>query len=439
MTAEIAIMNKAGVALAADSAVSIATSSGNTKVYNANKLFMLSKFQPVGAMVYGSADLMNVPWETIIKVYRQVELGNTAHKTLREYGEQFIRFLHNNTALFPADDQNAYVYATSYLIFSRVKTHIRDQIKQAVQKGKPKVSASDIERITNETIKKDFDIIDTYPRLPTIPAKFEVTIFSKYYKIIEQAIDDIFQNHPLSTFARKQLRRISLLLFVKDLFDIQDGTGRKILPSSGLVIAGFGKDDLYPSLINYEIMGVVDGTLNYKETFERNIGSQLSATLIPFAQKEMVYGFMDGVSPDYKDVVLTSLQEMFDKYPDKLVKRFKHLTAKRKADLLIDLKSDGAELLKLFWDSLNDWVKKYNSDPIVDTIDVLPITELASMAESLVNLTSFKRRVTLKVPETVGGPIDVAVISKGDGFIWINRKHYFDAASNQHFFKNYYR
>ena len=59
------------------------------------------------------------------------------------------------------------------------------------------------------------------------------------------------------------------------------------------------------------------------------------------------------------------------------------------------------------------------------------------MAESLVSLTSFKRRVTHD-PETVGGPIDVAVISKGDGFIWINRKHYFDPALNHQFFANYY-
>ena len=68
----------------------------------------------------------------------------------------------------------------------------------------------------------------------------------------------------------------------------------------------------------------------------------------------------------------------------------------------------------------------------------LPKGELAEMAESLVNLTSFKRRVTLDV-ETVGGPIDVAVISKGDGFVWIKRKHYFDPEHNPHFFINYYR
>ncbi len=40
--------------------------------------------------------------------------------------------------------------------------------------------------------------------------------------------------------------------------------------------------------------------------------------------------------------------------------------------------------------------------------------------------------------ETVSDPIDVAVISKGDGFVWIKRKHYFERELNQHFFANYY-
>lgn len=38
--------------------------------------------------------------------------------------------------------------------------------------------------------------------------------------------------------------------------------------------------------------------------------------------------------------------------------------------------------------------------------------------------------------ETVGGPVDVAVITKGDGFIWVERKHYFKPELNTHFFRN---
>ncbi|HEY0631206.1 MAG TPA: hypothetical protein VGC98_04065 [Thermoleophilaceae bacterium] len=41
--------------------------------------------------------------------------------------------------------------------------------------------------------------------------------------------------------------------------------------------------------------------------------------------------------------------------------------------------------------------------------------------------------------ETVSGPIDVAVISAGDGFVWIKRKHYFEAERNPQFFVNYNR
>ena len=59
----------------------------------------------------------------------------------------------------------------------------------------------------------------------------------------------------------------------------------------------------------------------------------------------------------------------------------------------------------------------------------LALVELAAMAEALVNLTKFRRRVTME-RETVGGPIDVVVITKGDGFVWIRRKHYFASEYN---------
>ena len=54
------------------------------------------------------------------------------------------------------------------------------------------------------------------------------------------------------------------------------------------------------------------------------------------------------------------------------------------------------------------------------------------MAEALVELTSLRRKVDSTL-QSVGGPTDVALISKGDGFIWIKRKHYFDMNLNHDF------
>jgi len=80
--------------------------------------------------------------------------------------------------------------------------------------------------------------------------------------------------------------------------------------------------------------------------------------------------------------------------------------------------------------------EKYYITPIVDATCFLSKSELASMAETLVNMVSFRKQVTMEA-ETVGGPIDVLVITKGDGPVWIKRKHYFNPELNHHFFSNY--
>lgn len=58
MTAEIAILNKSAVALAADSAISLGTSG---KIFPDNKLFALTKWHPVGVMIYNNAEYMGIP------------------------------------------------------------------------------------------------------------------------------------------------------------------------------------------------------------------------------------------------------------------------------------------------------------------------------------------------------------------------------------------
>ena len=74
MTTEVIIKNKSGLVLAADSAVTV-TGIGlygqSSKVYNsANKLFTLSKTEPVGVLVYNAASINEVPVEIVLKEFR---------------------------------------------------------------------------------------------------------------------------------------------------------------------------------------------------------------------------------------------------------------------------------------------------------------------------------------------------------------------------------
>ena len=101
MTAEVVVINRLGVALASDSAASVLI-GGRTKLYHADKLFMLSNVRPVAVMVYNSSSLLQVPWETIIKSFR-TELGNTAYDTLEEYAAALIAYLNGSPGMFPED------------------------------------------------------------------------------------------------------------------------------------------------------------------------------------------------------------------------------------------------------------------------------------------------------------------------------------------------
>jgi len=51
----------------------------------------------------------------------------------------------------------------------------------------------------------------------------------------------------------------------------------------------------------------------------------------------------------------------------------------------------------------------------------LPKKELGETAASLIKLNSFQQKVMNSV-ETVGGPIDVAVISRNSGLEWTREK-----------------
>lgn len=109
-----------------------------------------------------------------------------------------------------------------------------------------------------------------------------------------------------------------------------------------------------------------------------------------------------------------------------------------KKELLKNLRDIQATAVKELRDKLSQHKRTNFVDPVLDAVAALPKDELAAMAESLVSLTILKRRVSMTA-ETVGGAIDVALISKGDGLIWIRRKHYFDKNLNAQFLANYYK
>lgn len=127
MTAVVAVLNKTGMALAADSAVTVSNSvSSQSKVFNtANKVFTLSKYHPIAIMIYSSASFLSTPWEVIIKLYRQ-ELRQKSFDTVEDYYHDFTRFLLTSKLLNFLSKENDYIGSIALNVFEDVRNGVMD-------------------------------------------------------------------------------------------------------------------------------------------------------------------------------------------------------------------------------------------------------------------------------------------------------------------------
>lgn len=437
MTAVVAIMNKSGIALAADSAVTVTNGTNNyssSKIYNtANKLFMLSKYHPVGIMVYSSAEFMQVPWELIIKLYRK-NLGKESFKTIEQYRDNFLEFILGNDSFSFSDKEDDYLSNKIFRIVSYILSISNDEL----------INNEDSKVILEKSEGDSFN--DKYiEMLEAILKDINTNYFSKYEKVdkfLEYTFDtfqDEYEDVVLKAFeickGEMNIELTSYNSFKKELMSLvyeyltRENFG---LGSTGIVFAGFGESEIYPALCAIEIDGMFNRELRCINTQVTKIDSHNTASIVPFAQKDVMKMFIEGIDPNIEQVFKASFSKVIHGYNDLLVNIIEDDKIKQ---IIKDI--DTNKLDEIFAEQIVEAKRVWQIAPTIDTVEILSKEDLAEMAESLIYLTFLKRR-TSSSEESVGGPIDVAIISKGDGFIWKNRKHYFEKELNQHFFSNYY-
>lgn len=427
MTAEVAILNREAVAIAADSAVTLTGPEGR-KIYNtANKLFALSATEPVAVMVYGAGSFGSIPWETVIKEYRR-EHATTSYTTVEEYASRFIAYLSSLAKLVPIENQYNQIKAMAEMEFYMAESQVKKAIKEASSNDRT-LEDSEIREIILIHIKTRIENLKLMPHIEGLSA-------SVAGRQINAAIDDwnVFVDNSLKNFSvlrdfstDREIRRRARVMVRASL--------RVVSPwHSGVVVTGFGSREWFPALSQCLVDGVVGGRVRICNLEPIHISEDKSAHIRPFAQKEMVATFMDGVHPDYRRAVEYFVDMMVGLLIDYFESNLRSaISTEHRNDLSTAMERIRSKVTLEVTDRMDEYIQIHHSDPIMRIVSFLPKEELADMAEALLSLTSLKRRVTPD-DETVGGPIDVAIISKGDGLVWIKRKHYFNPDLNHRFF-----
>lgn len=389
MTAEIGIINQRGLALAADSAITITRADKDHPITfnNATKLFTLSKANKVGFMIYQDANFMGVPWSVIINAYKEY-VGENVMPHLEDYVKDFFTFL-NQMNIYTESSEKEFVLNYAFAIINTLQAknvQTIDELENALY---------DTEQEANEKTLIDLDLDD---------------FFKKYSNDIQQ----IF----LNTYNNVNDGKI-ISHFVNTVADVI-ASSQTTESYTGLVIGGYGDEDIFPTIIQLKVSGRFNGQIKYEVILkdkadptylDEEVG--VNSAIIPFAQHEMVNTVINGIDPTLELAVKQSLADIMSNLYNRINKSFE---PGEKVDELNDYIE---QLVNRKYNDLIKYIQTNYTSPIISMLQNFSIKELGEMANTLVSLTSFKRKYSGDI-RTVGGPVKVLLISKEDGVKWMN-------------------
>lgn len=420
MTACICVMNKNSIALAADSAVTIGKKLAIRETVN--KLFSISRVAPVGVLVYSNAQLMQIPVEIVLKQFRR-SLNRDILGSLTDYSSRFLDFLikEKDYFRFPLNEEG-YIDNVNVNLGVELSQVIEFLYDRKAEELKRPLENSELLELYAASIA----FLKRYVHdLPDVSENsFSAIVKEKYSSKISDYLTNTYEW--LTPEFKSDLEDIILEYYNK----ASDGCDHV-----GIAFAGFGENEIFPTMVHMSVYGIIDGKVRYRIIETRTVDETHSVFITPLAQKDVMQTFLFGINDRF-------LQHLSNEIPNTLNNDIEHLDeswfARDKKDKVKETLSASVETI------LDATIRKAQNDyynPILRAVASLPIDDLAMLAESMVSITSFRRKVAFDDNfGTVGGPIDVAVISKGDGLIWTKRKHYFDGKENpQYFFNNYER
>ncbi|EIW8626765.1 TPA: hypothetical protein SLO68_003198 [Klebsiella pneumoniae] len=414
MTAEIIVKNPVACALAADSAMTMTGgNSGTVKIFNnAEKIYQLSKHYPVGLMVYNNADFCGTPWELSIRSFRKLH-GHEEHSTIRDYLTSFLNFLNSTydiTSIAKRESKLREMFRRylrlNYDDLSQKTLHVSlpesdDEALNIIHQRLTNFYASENEFLERNPFFEGFDESDI------IDAR--EFVINNYLQI---ALDIFPNNGDLPEHLKTQLINFFTFIICKE---------NVTSLYSGLVFAGFGSDEYYASIITIQIYGSFNNKVMYKIINGKCSKSDPdNSVIIPFASEDEVFTFVRGFNNSIINFMGNTVSQLSNVILENL--RERGVSDEISEQKLASLKDDIIDRVQRYCDE--NFTQK-----VTNMLTSLSKKDLSYMAESLVNLSAFKLKISDSY-ETVGGPIDVAIISKTDGFVWIKRKLYFDKNLN---------
>lgn len=403
MTSQLILINAHGVAIASDSAVTV---GGGRRTHDtAEKVIPLRAPHRVAVLHSGNVMIHGLPYQLLLNEWIST-LGDTLFTTVEEYRTSFLQWLGSSLHWFsPERISDDWVGALSRR-FDIIRRNILEEIEGDKTGGTP-------DEVALRAVRNWSEGLTTFGEFAGVDdewlAAANELLDEQKTKSMEYWFDDV----PRAAEIDAHLHSYSYEFF------------RRTGPwssSATLAFVGFGSDEVLPGYSLVDVMGVLNGRVMHS-TGRSMVGDSKTTPfwlILPLGQRSAIDLFLKGYDEEMMDAATDAAEEKLRSLRERVEKVVSEDASSTSAfdEMFTSFAADLREAIehRIYGDSDERYL-----DPLGWSMAALPTATMATVARSLVELQALRQTTTAE-QSTVGGPIDVAVISRSNGFEWVRHK-----------------
>lgn len=404
MTISFALLNEQGIVMAADHAMK---NKLGIHTKNMQKVFEVTPHHPVGIMIYKHHNYYNISIESIIQLYRS-EIKNVYYDHTEDYFNSFIDFI--ETKLFESfdlkDQEEKFIqdFITDKLM--EIQHHLADLENWVIQKYHL-TSESEINEALLEHGEQllDYELKELEKKvlLDSFTGDDELALFKAYENGIISYIENEFK-----VYAENWLYKI-VTIIVQHL--LKSLSHKPI----GIVVAGYGKKDLFPAIFRVVVDGRVNGKLRYDHYKSTQISSDNSSAFFALTDTKKISNIITGIDQTLEEELYKIFINKTETHGNKLLRNLQEKFPDNQK-----ISSKVRNEFQHFMYHLKNNVDTYKANqfhkPFLKMLDNCSVDELVYIAELLMNAEIFGSDMTSKV-DREDVMFNIASITKADHFV----------------------
>jgi len=290
MTAQVAVLNTQGIAIASDSAVTVTGGERERSYTSADKIFPV-KGVPVAVLHSSRVQTWGVPWQLLVEAWGQQRAPEQL-ATLDGYAAEFRDWLLHRSGVVTPEEQDGFLRWIFRDYLMALRNRIRSELSTLGIAPEVGYAEGEVAQMVDRVVDSYVSTLkerDTFSCMEGADAK---GLCSRLAGELREDLDWVFDDTQRTAHLDGTAQRIGELLVT---------TAEPFTSDATRGFVGFGRDSFFSGIYRVTISGALAGVVRYYDESEDHVSTTRRVSIAPLGMTDAMAGaFLRGTSQEYR-------------------------------------------------------------------------------------------------------------------------------------------